>query len=164
MKNGRSSAASVAEKAGISPQNVNRRRRRGESDESIIENRHEQAPRDETLIDAQLRKESALANLRELEFQQKQGDVIPVAMASAAWAQLCQMVRQKLSALPNALCDQLAAMTDPTEVRLFLIRETDRCAAQLADDFLDAGAAIVDSGGEGDAATDPADGDGVGGE
>ena len=164
MKNGRSSASSVAEKAGISPQNVNRRRRRGESDESIIENRHEQAPRDETLIDAQLRKESALANLRELEFQQKQGEVIPLTMASAAWAQLCQTVRQKLSALPNALCDQLAAMTDPTEIRLFLIRETDRCAAQLADDFLDAGASALASSSEGDAAADPSDGDGVGGE
>lgn len=154
--------AQIAKKAGLTVPGVRYKRERGWSDEEIIAGVRE--TEGESLADAQLRKESALANLRELEFQQKQGDVIPLALAAAAWAQLCQLVRTKLSGLPNALCDQLAAMTDPTEVRLFLIRETDRCAAQLADDFLDAGAAIVDSGGEGNEAADPADGDGVGGE
>jgi len=154
--------AQIAKKAGLTVPGVRYKRERGWGDEEIIAGVRE--VEGESLADAQLRKESALANLRELEFQQKQGEVIPLTMASAAWAQLCQMVRQKLSGLPNALCDQLAAMTDPTEVRLFLIRETDRCASQLADDFLDAGAAIVDDSSEGDASADAADGDRVGGE
>lgn len=152
----------IAKKSGLTVPGVRHRRQRGWTDEEIVAGVRKTET--ESLADAQLRKESALANLRELEFQQKQGEVIPVALASAAWAQLCQMVRQKLSALPNALCDQLAAMTDPTEVRLFLIRESDRCAAQLADDFLDAGAAALGIGSESDAAAGSPDGDGVGGE
>ena len=163
MKNGRISAASVAEKAGISPQNVNRRRRRGESDESIIHNRHETAPKDETLIDAQLRKESALANLRELEYAQKQGDLIPVRDALNAWSVLVQLVRTKIGGMANACADQLAAITDPTEVRMFLMRETDDRLSHLANDFRQAAIDSLDGGGESDQPADTADGDGVGG-
>ena len=152
----------IAKEAGLTVPGVRYKRERGWSDEEIISGAR--ANQIESFTDAQRRKESALADLRETERDEKRGSLIPLSAAMTAWAQLVQITRMKLSSLPNALCEQLAAMTDPTEVRLFLIRETDRCANQLADEFLDASTSALAGGGEGDAPADPADGDGVGGE
>ena len=153
--------AQIAKKAKLTVPGVRYKRQRGWSDDEIIAG--VQATKNETLIDAQLRKESALANLRELEYAQKQGDLIPVRDALNAWSVLVQLVRTKIGGMANACADQLAAITDPTEVRMFLMRETDDRLSHLANDFRQAAIDSLDGGGESDQPADQADGDGVGG-
>lgn len=71
----------------------------------------------ETFSDAQRRKESALANLRELEHRQKIYELVSVDEQAKVWAGVAQTVRDGFLALPELLAPELAALTDPRQVR-----------------------------------------------
>lgn len=71
----------------------------------------------ETYADAQRRKESALANLRELEHRQKLGDLVDVSVEERAWAEAGQTLRDGLLAMPEKIAPILAALTDARQVR-----------------------------------------------
>ena len=155
---GRPTDEQIAEAAGITVDEVKRRRlaKREAGKRRVPE------PSEEILPEAILRKESALADLRQLEVAEKQGELIPLSDASRQFALMAQLTRQKMGAIPNALCDQLAAYTDPGEVRAFLIREIDLRLVHLANDFSAAARELVDGGEEGDSASEASDGDGMG--
>lgn len=154
----------VAAAAGVTIQTVYRRRRRGESDEQIIGGAAWVDPEEtESLADAQLRKEIALADTRELERDLRQGELIPLIEAQRAWAVLIQTTRTKMLALPNALAAQLAAYTDAGEIRALLIKDIDGRLNQLAEEFRQAAIDVVADSGEGNQATGTGDGDAMGG-
>lgn len=89
---------------------------------------------DENFAEAHLRKEIALADLRELECRQKQEALISVEDADAAWRELAAIIRTEAA----KLCDQaeaIAAETDPTNVRLLLMDATRDVLSRIAERF-----------------------------
>ena len=150
----------VAKKIGITPAGVQYKRDRGLTDEEIISGEGKRGANGETLAAAQLRKEQALADLRELEVQQKRGELIELKTAVLAGASMAQMTRQRMMTIPNALAGLLASTTDEREIKRLLDSEITKQLEHLSNDFLSL--EDLSSGIDGDPAPAPADGDGVG--
>ncbi len=129
---------SITKKTGLTRQGVNFKRRRGESDAEIIAGHGTSDASGETLASAQLRKEKALADLRELEVAQKSGSLVSLDHAVLAGAAMAQMTRQRMSTIPGALAGVLGATTDEREIRTILDAEISRQLEHLSNDFLSA--------------------------
>jgi hypothetical protein len=161
------SAISIANEIGVTPAAVYARRKRGESDESILKLGRLPNKRDskvgETLLSAQVRKERAVADLKELDLAHRRGDLIPVVDALRQWGTLLTMARVRITTMATACADRLASITDPVEVRAYLAKEIEDRLGHLTDDFRTAASEAMGSGDAGDDATAPGDGDGVGG-
>jgi len=85
----------------------------------------------ESLTAATMRKETALATLRELELAEKQGAVIPIEVAVAAWATVGQTVRDGLLSLPERVAPEVAALTDARQIRDLLRDEIRKILANM---------------------------------
>jgi hypothetical protein len=72
---------------------------------------------DEQFVDAQRRKESALADLRELELAEKRGELLNASEVSTAIHELISAAKSKLLLLGDELGDRLAAESDPIRCR-----------------------------------------------
>ena len=153
--------AEIAKAAGLTVAGVRYKRNRGWSDAEIMSGQVLNSTED--LVDAQRRKEVSLADLRELDLSKRRGELIPLIDVDVAWAALVTITRTGIAGMANACCDSLAAMTDPGEVRAYLIAEIDRRLIHLNEEFSEAARLAVVDGGEGDSAEDSADGDGMGG-
>jgi phage terminase Nu1 subunit (DNA packaging protein) len=77
----------------------------------------------ESFNDAQRRKESALADLRELEFKTKAGDLVSVTEMESAWAVIGQTMRDALLSMPERLAPRVAAVSDVRQCRDILSKE-----------------------------------------
>ena len=75
----------------------------------------------ESFIEAQRRKECALASLRELEFTQKSGRLVTLEDVERVWNQLTQTLRARLLSLPTKLGPSLA-MESSTQKCVALIQ------------------------------------------
>ncbi|HEY4359415.1 MAG TPA: hypothetical protein VGN17_00500 [Bryobacteraceae bacterium] len=134
----------LARKAGISITTASRKLGAGKTPEQIIaeaeeyrkkqERRSEQpeAGDEETFYEAQRRKEIALASLRELELQVKQGDLAPIAEVNAWVAGMIVEARNILLRIAPDLRDRLAIETDPAAIDRLIAAEVDRALAALA--------------------------------
>lgn len=87
----------------------------------------------ETITQATLRKESALATLREIELSEKQGKLIEVDAAATLWASVGQIIRDGLLSLPERIAPELAALTDQRQVRDQLRDELRKVLANFPD-------------------------------
>lgn len=154
---------SVAKKAGLTRAGVKYKRDRGETDAEIIAGQGKSDASGETLASAQLRKEKALADLRELEVAQKSGALVPLDQAILAGANMAQMTRQRMMTIPNTLAAICAASTDEREVKDIIDAEILKQLQHLSNDFLAAIDEDVSGGGAGGVAAETLDGDGVGG-
>lgn len=85
----------------------------------------------ENISQAQLRKEAALANLRELEYAQKRGQLVPVVMVNAWFSDVIIRARDGLLRLPAELRDRVAAETDPVEVEKMLYEKISEVLRRL---------------------------------
>lgn len=153
----------VANKSGLTPQGVNLKRRRGETDAEIIAGTGKADASGETLASAQLRKEKALADLRELEVAQKSGALIPLDHAVLAGANMAQMTRQRMMTIPNTLAALCAASTDEREVKDILDAEISKQLQHLSNEFLAAVDQDLPGGGASGSSSEEADGYPVGG-
>ena len=90
----------------------------------------------ESFADGQRRKESALANLRELEFAMKAGELVSVKDAEAAWFGVMRAIRDRLLGLPAQLALTIAGMTtpasDPAQIQTLLDQKLRAALAELA--------------------------------
>ncbi len=152
----------LAKKSGLTPQGVNLKRRRGQTDEEIEKGEGAKVG-GESLAAAQTRKEIALADTRELERDIRLGELIPLATAQKGWALLVQLVRTEMLAMPNSLASQLAAYTDPVEIRVLLTKDIDARLNSLAEEFQSTASRAMGNGGEVDPASGAPDGDAMGG-
>src|ERR1035441_9891254 len=117
----------LAKSTGYSVGEVQRRRTRGESDVSIKRAaKSRDAQRDgkastsqgETYPEAQARKESALADLREMEAAERRGDLLDAEETHQAWAAMVMAFRAKALVIGEELADRLAvAAGDPVKCR-----------------------------------------------
>jgi len=151
----------IAKAAGLTIPGVRYKRNRGWSDDEIITGQVLSSGED--LVDAQRRKEIALADLRELELEEKRGQLVSVIEAQNAWSTLILLIRNKFTAMPNAISEQLASITESREVRQFLTGEIDRVLTQLAEEFQTAAIETLGDGASGDRTAGTPDCDGVGG-
>jgi len=126
----------IAKEAGCDPALVTRKLRQGKTRETIIAEavayRERKGfpstlpvdkpalvpkPRDENFVDAQRRKESALADLRELELAEKRRDLLSASEVSTAIHEFIATSKSKLLLLGDELGDRLAAESDPIRCR-----------------------------------------------
>lgn len=85
----------------------------------------------ETKIQAELRKEVALASLRELELRQKSGELVDVGHVNA-WMGTCIVAaRNALLRVGPELRDRLAAETDPVRIEGLINGEVERALGML---------------------------------
>ena len=78
---------------------------------------------DGTLAAAQLRKETALADLREMEVRRKRGELVEKVKVEAEAFRCGRTVRDALMAVPDRLAAVLASETDQKKVHLMLTKE-----------------------------------------
>jgi hypothetical protein len=86
----------------------------------------------ETFFQAQLRKEVALAGLRELELAKKRGELVMVDEVRSAVASMILNARDILLRMPAQLRDQLAQETDAIRCEELVRDEVHRALNQLA--------------------------------
>ena len=99
--------------------------------------------RDENRADAQARKESAAADLLEIELAQKRGQVIPKDDVDQALKTFAASTRARLDTLPDQLAPLLAPVGDLGEIHALLAEHLRLALAGIADDLHRAEAALV---------------------
>jgi hypothetical protein len=80
---------------------------------------------------AETRKETALADLRELELAQKRGELAPVVLLNAFMGGCIVKARDRLMRLPGELRDRLAANSDPIQCERMVEKEIRAALAEL---------------------------------
>jgi phage terminase Nu1 subunit (DNA packaging protein) len=98
-------------------------------------------PSTETWSEAQLRKERALADLRELELAEKQGRLIDAELAAQFLSNASRTVTNQIMAIPDKLAPLIAAVTDIRECRDLMLKEIKRALDNLPDQIRLVGAA-----------------------
>ena len=153
-------ATDVAKKSGLTPAGVQYKRDRGETDEEILAGHGKRGDDGESLAAAQLRKEKAIADRREIEVAQLRGDLVERKAVELAGASMAQMTRQRVMTIPNTLAPQLRSMTDEIEIRECLRAECVRQLQHISNDFL--ALQYLSGSSEGDSPSAETDGNGVG--
>jgi hypothetical protein len=128
----------IAKQSGLSRPTIDKRLKKGETVEQILTTEPTPAPtraakKSETFIDAQTRKERALADLRELELAVKSGDLAPVAEVNAWVAGQILRARDILVRIAPELRDRLAQETNPNRVQELIDAEVNRALTALAE-------------------------------
>jgi hypothetical protein len=72
-----------------------------------------------------------LANLRELEYAQKKGQLVPIVLVNAFVGGMIVAARERLMRMPGELRDQLAACIEPIACERMLEREVRLVLAEL---------------------------------
>jgi hypothetical protein len=85
--------------------------------------------------EARRRKEVALAEIRELEAAEKSGRMVPVDQVEAAWGDIRAKIKGAVLRLPDKCAPQVAAISDPHEVRAALLTECEAILRNLSDDI-----------------------------
>lgn len=98
--------------------------------------------RDKNRADAQARKESAAADLLEIELAQKRGQVIPKDDVDLALKTFAAATRARLDTLPDQLAPVLAPVADLGEIHALLAEHLRLALAGIADDLHRAEAAL----------------------
>lgn len=89
----------------------------------------------ERRADAQARKESALADLAEMDVKQKRGELIPKADVDLALRSFAASVRARLDVLPDQLAPLVSPVTDLDEIHALLAEHCRGILAAVADDM-----------------------------
>jgi phage terminase Nu1 subunit (DNA packaging protein) len=77
----------------------------------------------ESLYDASLRKEIALADKHQTAARRDRGELIEKQPAMLLWASIAQTLRDHLLGFPDRVAGECAALTDPRMVRDYLLKE-----------------------------------------
>jgi len=88
---------------------------------------------EESLAEAQTRKERALADLREIERSERLGILVEASAVKRVVFTAVRTVRDGILALPDRLAGQLAAETDQHRIRTMLVAELTVKLQELSD-------------------------------
>jgi hypothetical protein len=89
----------------------------------------------ERRADAQARKESALADMAEMDVKQKRGELIPKVDVDMALRSFGASVRAKLDVMPDQLAPILVAVADLDEIHALLAEHCRGILSAVADDL-----------------------------
>ncbi|NCC41127.1 MAG: hypothetical protein EOM21_17155 [Gammaproteobacteria bacterium] len=82
-----------------------------------------------TLAKAKAKNELFKANLAELEFKQRTGQLLPAEEVSRVWAEKGQIIKERLLSLPSRLAPDILRMSE--------LREVERCLRDALHGVLD---------------------------
>jgi hypothetical protein len=85
--------------------------------------------------DAQARKESALADMAEMDVKQKRGELIPKSDVDLALRSFAASVRARLDVLPDQLAPLVSPVTDLDEIHALLAEHCRSILSAVADDM-----------------------------
>ena len=142
----------LARRAGVEPSTVTKKLNQGKTPEQILAeaatyrlrqaerlaavSKQQRTPEEiETFSDAQRRKESALADLRELELAEKRRDLVPAAEMKEAWVSICVKVKSAILGMPDKLAPSIVGLPDPMTAKSILIRECETILHTLHGDL-----------------------------
>ena len=91
----------------------------------------------ETLAEAQTRKEAAVASLRELELQERRGELLRADETQATWESIISTTRSHLLLLPAKLGYKVAVLTDPAECQSVIDAEIKAALKSLSETKFD---------------------------
>ncbi len=117
---------------GVNRSLVGRKRRQGKTDDQILEEASKASEKAvangsvETYSQAQARKETSLADLRELELKEKRGELISMADVEAQWSELAVNLRDGIRGISARVANRL-----PAEWRREIVAVIDDEARQL---------------------------------
>ncbi|KXK28624.1 MAG: hypothetical protein UZ01_02564, partial [Candidatus Brocadia sinica] len=89
----------------------------------------------EGLTKARAMKEHFRALLAELEFKEKNGELVPVEAVRKQAFETARMVRDSLLNIPNRVSPILAAESDHREINQILTKEIVQCLENLSNNF-----------------------------
>lgn len=119
-----------AEKSGITQQAVSDNKKIAKSEDGSVDVR-----RTTDIHDAVLRKERAIANLRELEYKRLSGDLVEIALVEKYFATSTKLVTDQLLSFPEKVSPMLAALTDVRQIRDLLAQEIRQILTNLPKDI-----------------------------
>lgn len=93
-------------------------------------------PQHDKLVDAQKEKETYLAALKKLEYEQKNGELILAEDVKHDAARAARIVKGAVSSWPGRTAPLLAPVSDVFEVEQILKRECDQLLNEIADEFI----------------------------
>ena len=79
-------------------------------------------------------KEGFLAQLTQLEYQRKAGELVALSDVEKEWSSVMSTIRNRMLLLPAKLAPKLAALTDPRECHEVIDAEIRSALAQLAEE------------------------------
>lgn len=79
-------------------------------------------------------REGFLAQLSELEYRRKAGDLVVLSEVEKEWSSIMSVIRNRMLLLPAKLAPRLAALTDARECHVAIDGELRAALAQLAED------------------------------
>jgi hypothetical protein len=131
----------LARELSISATTTSRKRSQGKTDDQIrqeaIEYKAKELEKNTvdriSFTEAQRRKETALAELRELELAKARGEVAPTKEINQYVATMILRAREILLRMPAELSDRVAQTSDPIECKRLLEAEIHRALRQLAE-------------------------------
>lgn len=85
------------------------------------------------MANARAKKEMYLANLAEIEYQQKRGDLIRLETVHRVIDSAATAFREALLVIPGRWASELAAEMDPREIEMVLDRELRQTLEHLTD-------------------------------
>lgn len=83
--------------------------------------------------EARRRKETALAEIREMELAERKGLLIPQEEVKQAWGTILSQVKTAVLRIPSKCAPAVAAVDDPRECRAILAVEVEQVLKDLAD-------------------------------
>lgn len=143
MDTERLSSKDLAEKLGIGVDTVNRRRRKGQTDEEIAAltsvtsgrndpHRRKREKPETSLVALERRKLEAETIRKELDLAERRGQLIDVTTVEQTVDEQFRSARDKFLSLPDRLASQVAAISDPRQVRQVLRDEVISILTQLS--------------------------------
>lgn len=130
----------TAKKAGVSPSLVTRKLNRGATHQEIIDaaKPDRRKTRGETFVEAQARKEKALADLRELELAEKRGELVDLKEQALFLAEAMKTMQNGLLSAVEPLAERIDS-SRLTEVRAILDGEFRKLLNDVARRLRDGG-------------------------
>jgi hypothetical protein len=128
----------LAKESGYSRPAVDELLAKGATPEDIIEKgktrtKTQAEPKDETFLEAERRKQIALADLKELELAHKRGELVNKDEVNNFFGGLFLKARDILSHIAPELKDRLAHETDPVQIESLIDAEVRRALELLAE-------------------------------
>lgn len=83
---------------------------------------------------ARAAKESYLAHLRRIEYEEKEGLLVQRASVQSAWFDVLRLTRNRMLNVPDRIADALAVEDDAAVVHAMLMREIITALSTLSDE------------------------------
>jgi len=86
----------------------------------------------DSLNSARAKRESVQAEIKKLELEEKKGSLIDAAMVEREAFAAARKIRDRMLLIPDRLCSEVAAESDPLKIKILLQREIQQALEELS--------------------------------